>query len=90
METEFEKWWARKCWAFLEVTEQQAREIFEAGRITGIDQALAAGKGKPRELPSVGSGALWGEQQFCFEKGWKEGRALLRKSIRELLGERDV
>ena len=25
--------------------------------------------GKPRELPSVGTGALLGEQQFCFEKG---------------------
>lgn len=37
----------------------------------------------PRELRPVGTGALLGEQQFCFSKGWKEGRAELRRAIRE-------
>lgn len=36
---------------------------------------------KPRELPSVGTGALLGEQQFCFEKGWREGAASVRRNI---------
>ena len=37
---------------------------------------------KPRELPPVGTGALWSEQQFCFAKGYREGAAALRKAIR--------
>ena len=37
---------------------------------------------KPRELPQVGTGALWSEQQFCFAKGYREGAAALRKAIR--------
>ena len=37
---------------------------------------------KPRQLPKVGTGALLDEQQFCYEKGWKEGVAALRKAIR--------
>ena len=38
--------------------------------------------GKPRILPSVGTGALWEEQAHCFAKGWHEGAASVRKAIR--------
>jgi len=38
--------------------------------------------GKPRQLPPVGMGMLHGEQQHCFEKGWKEGAAAVRAAIR--------
>jgi hypothetical protein len=38
--------------------------------------------GKPRILPSVGSGALWSEQNCCFDKGWHEGAAAVREAIR--------
>ena len=38
--------------------------------------------GKPRILPSVGTGALWEEQAYCFAKGWHEGAASVRKAIR--------
>jgi hypothetical protein len=38
--------------------------------------------GKPRELKAVGRGILLGEQQFCFDKGWREGAASVRAAIR--------
>jgi hypothetical protein len=38
--------------------------------------------GKPRQLPRRGMGMLHGEQQYCFEMGWKEGAASVRAAIR--------
>ena len=38
--------------------------------------------GKPRELKPVGRGTLLDEQQFCFDKGWREGAASVRAAIR--------
>ena len=38
--------------------------------------------GKPRQLPRRGVGMLHGEQQYCFEMGWKEGAASVRAAIR--------
>ena len=38
--------------------------------------------GKPRQLPRRGMGILHGEQQHCFEMGWKEGVAAVRAAIR--------
>ena len=38
--------------------------------------------GKPRQLPRLGMGMLHGEQQHCFEMGWKEGAAAVRAAIR--------
>ena len=38
--------------------------------------------GKPRELKPVGRGILLHEQQFCFDKGWREGAASVRSAIR--------
>ena len=37
---------------------------------------------KPQKLKPVGSGALLGEQQYCFDKGYKEGAASVRAAIR--------
>ena len=38
--------------------------------------------GKPRKLKPVGRGMLLDEQQFCFDKGWREGAASVRAAIR--------
>jgi len=40
---------------------------------------------KPRVLPIYGSGQLHDEQQHCYELGYKEGVAALRKAQREAL-----
>ena len=37
---------------------------------------------KPRELKPVGLGTLLDEQQYCFDKGWREGAASVRAAIR--------
>lgn len=37
---------------------------------------------RPRKLKPVGRGMLLDEQQFCFEKGWREGAASVRAAIR--------
>ena len=37
---------------------------------------------KPRKLKPVGRGTLLDEQQFCFDKGWREGAASVRSAIR--------
>ena len=42
---------------------------------------------KPRELSVCGSGGLHDEQQFCYELGYREGIAALRKAQRERLRE---
>ena len=36
---------------------------------------------KPRTLPTVGTGAIHGEQQHCYEKGYREGASAVRKAI---------
>jgi hypothetical protein len=43
---------------------------------------------KPRELPRVGAGALWDGYQFCYEKGYREGAAAVRRSIRAMKGQK--
>ena len=40
---------------------------------------------KPRELPQCGFGGLHDEQQYCYELGYREGIAALRKAQREAL-----
>ena len=42
---------------------------------------------KPRELPIYGSGGLHEEQQHCYELGYREGIAALRKAQRAKLKE---
>jgi hypothetical protein len=56
---------------------------YERSIATQEREACAKTKaGKPRELKPVGSGTLLGEQQFCFDKGWREGAASVRTAIR--------
>ena len=58
-------------------------KAFEA--LVRADERKACAKtkaGKPRELKAVGLGAFLDEQQFCFDKGWREGAASVRAAIR--------
>ena len=43
---------------------------------------------KPRELPRCGTGTLHDDHQYCYELGYREGIAALRKAQREALIER--
>jgi len=40
---------------------------------------------RPRELPRRGSGTLHDEQQYCYDKGYAEGVAALRRAQREFI-----
>jgi hypothetical protein len=55
------------------VEKAVADEREECGRVRAA---------KPRELKPVGRGTLLDEQQFCFDKGWREGAASVRAAIR--------
>ena len=46
-----------------------------------LDGAAKTRSPKPRTLPTVGTGALHGEQQYNFEKGYREGASAVRKAI---------
>ena len=60
--------------------------MFEAfAELVRADEREACGRvraAKPRELKPVGRGRLLDEQQFCFDKGWREGAASVRAAIR--------
>jgi hypothetical protein len=69
---------------FVEGWDDQLK-AFEA--LVRADEREACAKtkaGKPRELKPVGRGTLLGEQQFCFDKGWREGAASVRAAIRAI------
>ena len=67
---EFQRWF--------EAVTAQHKQLILAER-----EACAKTKaGKPRELKPVGRGMLLDEQQFCFDKGWREGAASVRAAIR--------
>jgi len=38
---------------------------------------------KPQELPRRGTGSLHDEQQWCYDKGFREGVAAFRKALKE-------
>jgi len=62
-----------------------SKELQEFADLIRADEREKCSKtraGKPRTLPSVGTGALWSEQTYCFDKGWHEGAAAVRKAIR--------
>lgn len=46
-----------------------------------LDGASKTRAPKPRTLAQRGTGALHGEQQHCFEMGYREGAAAVRKAI---------
>jgi hypothetical protein len=62
---------------FEAVTAQHKQEILAEREACAKTRA-----GKPRELKPVGRGTLLDEQQFCFDKGWREGAASVRAAIR--------
>lgn len=82
MDKEFEKWWQEHgqfCRAGGGDYEKTfAFRAWEAA----TNRATNKHAPKPRELARCGTGALHGEQQHCFEKGWKEGIAAFRKMLR--------
>ena len=60
-------------------------DIEHFAELVRADEREACAKtkaGKPRELKAVGRGRLLDEQQFCFDKGWREGAASVRAAIR--------
>ncbi len=64
-------WDIEKLKRFAELVRADEREFNSKARA-----------GKPRQLPRLGMGMLHGEQQHCFEMGWKEGAAAARAAIR--------
>lgn len=46
-----------------------------------LDGAAKTRAPTPRTLGQRGTGALHGEQQYCFEMGYREGAAAVRKAI---------
>ena len=63
--------------------DERDRAMRENAYVQAEREACAKTKaGKPRELKAVGLGTLLGEQQFCFDKGWREGAASVRAAIR--------
>ena len=54
----------------------------ESGRQAEREECGKTRAGTPRSLPPCGTGAFLADQQYCFDKGWKEGAASVRKNIR--------
>lgn len=61
---------------------QQLERFAELARADEREVCAKTKAGKPRELKAVGRGRLLDEQQFCFDKGWREGAASVRAAIR--------
>lgn len=79
MDKEFEKWWGDDCVGHMQTDKKElARTAWNAA----IQSAAKKHAPKPRELPPIGTGAFYDYQQYCFEKGWKEGIAAFRKRLR--------
>jgi hypothetical protein len=49
-----------------------------------LEEAAKKRAKPPRRLPKRGTGALWDEQQHCYELGYREGTAAVRAAIRAL------
>jgi len=56
------------------MTHQTAKRLIQTTKTKG-----------PRTLAKRGSGGLHAEQQYCFEMGYREGVAAIRKAILERL-----
>ena len=74
---------ALKAFEALVRADERDRAMRENAYVQAEREACAKTKaGKPRELKAVGCGTLLDEQQFCFDKGWREGAAAVRAAIR--------
>jgi hypothetical protein len=72
-----------KAFEALVRADERDRAMRENAYVQAEREACAKTKaGKPRELKAVGRGTLLDEQQFCFDKGWREGAAAVRAAIR--------
>ncbi len=78
----FDEWWKQIKPAECEEVKPYFEEAWQAATEKAKDDLLKKHAPKPRELPRCGTGGLYGEQQYCFEKGWKEGIAAFRKAMR--------
>ena len=80
--------WATQCkmpydYVTGEIVQIEKLESFAA--LVAAAEREACGRVKaerPRKLKPVGRGMLLDEQQFCFDKGWREGAASVRAAIR--------
>jgi hypothetical protein len=62
--------------------EQKLEAFAKLVREDEIEACSKTKAGQPRKLKPVGLGAFLDEQQFCFDKGWREGAASVRAAIR--------
>lgn len=79
---DFEQWWKKHGQLCRSGGGEDEKTFAFRAWEAATNRAATKRAPKPRELPQVGTGALLGEQQFCFEKGWKEGIAALRRMLR--------
>lgn len=62
----------------------QLAQLQAAPAERGVDSMLRKKAPQPPTLARCGTGALYGEQTYCFEKGWRQGIAAYRKMLRRL------
>jgi hypothetical protein len=59
-------------------------KVDQSALIEALERILRKPAPKPRELGRCGTGALYSEQQYCYDKGWREAIAAYRKMLRAL------
>lgn len=67
---------------------KQERDQLRA-EVEALRKSITARAPGPRSLPQVGTGALYGEQDHCFRKGWKEGVSAFRKQLRAAMAAKE-
>lgn len=50
-----------------------------------MEKLIRVRTNKPKQLRQCGTGALLSEQQYCYDRGYRDGVAALRRSQREYL-----
>jgi hypothetical protein len=63
-------------------TEEHFHRFSDLIRAYEREKCSKTRAGKPRRMPTEGKGALWYVAASCFDKGWREGAASVRKAIR--------
>jgi hypothetical protein len=69
-------------WGLFQEYMPEIHRLVELVRADEREACSRVKAAKPRKLKPVGSGSLLDEQQFCFDKGWREGAASVRSAIR--------
>ena len=78
----FDEWWKQMKPAECDEVKPYFEEAWRVASASATDAVLKKHAPKARELTRCGTGGLHDEQQYCFEKGWKEGIAAFRKAMR--------